>query len=389
MIKLRNMKQLLAIVSSIVLLVSCGQPASAPGGDDLISLREQLKEKQTQVLNLNLEIDALQLRIAELDTTTKSRRLVTVDTLKKSDFKHFVDIQATIQSDEIVNVSSEMPGRIVQLLIKEGQTVARGQLIAKLDVENMQKQMEELETALSLAETVFERQSRLWEQKIGSEIQYLEAKNNKERLEKSMTTIKSQIKKSNIYAPTSGVVDRLVNREGEFANPGMPIAVIINLNKLKVQAEVPEIYVGLIKKGDKVKVKFPTIGEDVLVTVTLIGKTISPSNRTFKVEAALPASKNDLWKPNLLALMSISDFEAKNAVQVPVFVVQQEASGKNFVLVVKEDTQGLYASKTYVKIGKSYDNQVLIEEGLNGDEVIILDGARGLANNELIDIATK
>ena len=388
MINFNNMKPVLFLLT-IIVLGACGQSVTSTGGEDLTSLREQLKVKQTQVLTLKQEIDALQEKISALDTTAKSRRLVTVDTLKKSDFRHFVDIQATIQSDEIVNVSSEMPGRIVQLLIKEGQTVAKGQLIAKLDVENMQKQLEELETALSLAETVFERQSRLWEQKIGSEIQYLEAKNNKERLEKSMTTVKSQIKKSNIYAPASGVVDRLVNREGEFANPGMPIAVIINLNKLKVEAEVPEIYVGIIKKGDKVKVKFPTIGEEVMVTITLIGKTISPSNRTFKVEAMLPSSKNDLWKPNLLALMSISDFEAKNAVQVPVFVVQQEASGKNFVLVVKEDQQGFYAAKTYVKIGKSYDNLVLIEEGLNGDEIIVLEGARGLANNELIEFTTQ
>jgi len=383
-----NMRNYFILLILGLFVLSCGKGPSSADTNDLESLRSSLSEKQKTLKQLVDEIDALQLKITELDTTTKSRRLVTIDTVVQSDFKHFVDVQGTIQSDEVVNVSPEAPGRIIRLAVKEGQSVSRGQLIAQLDMESTQKQVEEVETALSLAQTVFDRQSRLWEQKIGSEIQFLEAKNNKERLERSLSTLKTQMNKSSIYAPTNGVIERLIAREGEYGSPGMPIVMIVNTNKLKVQADIPEIYVGKVKKGEKVRIHFPTLNEEITASITMIGKTISSGNRTFRIEAAIPGGANELYKPNLLALVKISDFEQKNAIQVPVTVVQQEASGKHFVLLMVDSPQGLTAKKTYVKIGKSYDDSVVIEDGLEKGQIYILDGARGLANNELIEVAT-
>ena len=380
------MKQFLYFSSLIIFLAACGQPGNGIAGDDLQSLQSSLSEKQAEVKQLQEEIAIIQEQISQLDTSVKSRRLVTIDTVIQEDFKHYVEVQGTIQSDEVVNVSSEVPGRIIRIPVKEGQMVNRGQLIAQLDMESTQKQMDELETALSLAETVYERQSRLWDQKIGSEIQFLEAKNNKERIEKSIASLEAQLKRAYIYAPTSGVIEQMRAEEGEYASPGLPIVTIVNISKLKVSADVPETYVGTVKKGEKVLIKFPNIDEEITTTISMIGKTISEGNRTFLVEAML-GSKSNLYKPNLLALMRLSDFEVKDGVQVPMSVVQQEASGKHFVLIAKEGDEGMYASKVYVKIGRSYDNMVLIEEGLQAGELFILEGARGLANNELIEVA--
>jgi membrane fusion protein, multidrug efflux system len=385
------MKKLLTAPFIVLLLWACGAPevSESNGNGDLESLRQRLSEKQEAAQLLTKEIEELQIKISKLDTTDKVRRLVTVDTIRTGDFKHFVDIQAVIQSDDVVNISSDIPGRIIRLFIREGQQVSRGQLVAKIDMESTEKQLEELQTALDLATTVYERQSRLWEQNIGSEIQYLEARNNKERLEKSIASIRTQLAKANVYAPTSGVVEVLNIKEGEFANPGMPVGTIVNLNRLKVVADVPENYVGKIRKGEKVRIIFPTLGEDLEATVSMIGKTISPSNRTFKVEANLPGGKREFFKPNMLALMKISDYEEKNAISIPQEIAQQEASGKHFVLLKKQDEQGAYASKVYVTLGKSYDNSILVQEGLKQGDVVIIQGARGLANNELIEVLSN
>lgn len=384
------MRPLFFIIFISILFAACGGNGTTFTGalpDNVDSLRTLLKEKQAELKTLNDYIVTIQEKISELDTSVKSRRLVTVDTVKRADFKHYVDIQATVQSDDVVSISSEVPGRIIRLLIKEGQQVSKGQLVAKIEMESIQKQMEELQTSLELANTVFERQSRLWEQKIGSEIQYLEAKNNKERIDRSLSTLKTQAAKSNVYAPTSGVIETLNTQEGEYASPGMPIAVVVNTSRLKIVSEIPENYIGMIKNGEKVRIKFPTLGTEIESRVTMIGKTINTSNRTFKVEAMLSGGKNELLKPNLLALMMISDFEAKNAITVPIEVVQQEANGNNFVYLLDQGKDGAYAKKTYVEVGKSYDTSILITKGLEGGEIIVAEGARGLANNELIEVA--
>ena len=382
---LKDMKRYLFFFLAATFFISCGDGMES-GNVELDELKQQLAEKKEELMSLNKDIEDLEQKINKLDpASAKVGRLITADTTRLADFAHFVDVQATIQSDEVVNVSAEVPGRIVKLNIREGQYINAGALIAKLDTESLQRQMEEVETSLGLAETVFERQSRLWEKNIGSEIQYLEAKNNKERLEKNIASIETQLRKSNIYAPTSGVIDQLLMQEGEFANPGVPIAMLVNINRLKVVADVPEKYVGLVSKGEQVVISFPTLNEEIKARVTSVGRTISQGNRTFRVEANL-TQRNENFKPNLLALLSIKDFEAKDAIQVPVEVVQQEASGKHFILALKESDKGLIASKQYVTIGRSYDNNVLIKEGLEPNIPYVLDGARGLANNELVRI---
>jgi RND family efflux transporter MFP subunit len=368
------------------LIVACKPSAekAEPGSQSLDELRGQLSEKQGQFKQLEAEIEALSARITELDTTDKPRRLVTLDTIDLEDYKHFVDFQATVQSDEVARVSADIGGRITRLLIREGQMVQRGQLVARLDVETLQRQMEELETNLALATTVYERQQKLWEQKIGSEIQWIEAKSNKERLEKAKSTLQANLAKASVYAPCNGVVEVVNVKEGEFLAPGVPMAMIVNIKKIKVVANLPESYIGKVRRGDKVTIAFPTLQKEINATISLIGKTISEGNRTFVVEAPVQQMPDDLLKPNLLARMKINDFTQKNAVIVKAELLQQESNGKQFVFVKSGPDTNALATKKFVEVDQIFEDKILIRSGLKKGDVIIAEGARGLSDNELI-----
>lgn len=383
------MKYLVPLFALIVFLAACNQSAGPESEhpESLEGKRTLLKEKQAELRAVTALITQLEEEIAVLDPGAgeKTRRLVTTAPVRRMDFQHFVEIQGSVQADDFVDVTSEVPGRILRLTAKEGDNVRAGQLIAELDLEQLQKQIAEVEKSLELANTVYERQKRLWDQNIGSEIQYLEAKNGKERLEKNLETIRFQLAKSKVFAPVSGIVERVVLQSGEMASPGAPIIEILNPAKLKVMAAVPENYLRAVKRGEMVKVKFPALGLEQEARVTLIGSTMDPSNRTFTVEADIN-SRNGLLKPNLLATMLIKDAEQKDVVSIPQELVQQEISGKDFVYIIGEGKDGAIAQKVYVKTGKSFSGNVVIEQGLQGGEELIIQGARGLAENEPIRV---
>lgn len=375
----------LSILFLLVFLAACGMPEAAP--KDLAGKKKLLKEKKTALKALTAEIDQLKEEIVELDTSkvVKSRRLVIIGKTERRDFNRFVEIQAAVESGDAVMASSETGGRIIQLNVDEGKPVRKGQLIAKLDMESIDKQIAEVETTKILAEQVYTRQAKLWSQNIGSEIQYLQAKNNKERLEKSLESLRFQLTKANVYAPISGVVDKVYAESGEMAGPGTPIVEIINTRQVKVVANVPERYLPIMKRGQLVDVKFPAINEERKAKISMIGNSINPANRTFEAEVELSNPKGVL-KPNLLSLMVVNDFSAKDVVVIPLDLVQQEVSGKNYVFIRAEGPDGSMAKKVYVETGESVEGDIIITEGLKGEEEIILDGARGLAENELIEV---
>ncbi len=383
------MKYLVPLFALAILLAACGQGAGPESEhpESLEGKRTLLKEKQAELRAVTALITQLEEEIASLDPNAgeKTRRLVTTALVRRTDFQHFVEIQGSVQADDFVSVTSESAGRILRLTAKEGDNVRAGQLIAELDLEQLQKQIAEVEKSMELANTVYERQKRLWDQNIGSEIQYLEAKNGKERLEKSLETIRFQLTKSKVYAPVSGVVEQVLIQSGEMASPGAPILQILNPAKLKIVAAVPENYLRAVKRGEMVKVKLPALGLEQEARITLIGSTIDPSNRTFAVEADI-ASRNGLLKPNLLAAMLIKDAEQKDVVSIPLEMVQQEISGKDFVYIIGEGKDGAIAQKVYVKTGKSFNGIDVIDQGLEGGEELIIQGARGLAENEPIRV---
>ncbi len=381
------MKFFIPFMMLALIFASC--EAEVPEGELPASLDDKktlLREKRIALKGLSDEIKTLEDAIAAQDPDSQDAGvLVATAKVEKSDFAGYVVLQGSVMAEDLTDATAEIGGRILQLQVKEGQTVRRGQLIAVLDVEGYRKQREELETGLSLANDVYERQKRLWDQNIGSEIQFLQAKNSKERMEKSLATLDLQLSKNKVYAPISGVVERVVLQSGELAGPGVPIVQILNTSELKLAADVPENYIRSVSRGEQVEVAIPALGIERTLPVSLIGKTVDPANRTFKVEVKLPANPD--LKPNLLAEMKIKEFVAKDVVTISMDWVQQEVGGKRFVFVLDENEDGdVIARKHYVKIGKSYDGKVIITEGLVGGEQLITEGSRDLSDGQLIKI---
>ncbi len=377
------MKNILILSTLLLFFAGCAGGGDAEQGipEDLAGKKEYLKEKKAALSALKAEIAEVEAAIEKLDPKKETKRLVTTQAIEKKDFNRFVELQGTVQSDDLVSATSEVPGRITQMSIKEGDNIRKGQLIAKIDMEALDKQKAELNKALELARDVYTRQARLWEQKIGSEIQYLQAKNNVERMEASLETLSFQQTKSNVYAPISGIAERVITKAGEMASPGMPIVQILNTAKVKVVADVPESYLAAVKRGDNVKIQFPAIDKEINKRVSLVGKTIDPSNRTFKVEVNLN-NGSGTYKPNLLALMSINDLTVKNAVTIPLAIVQQNTSGETFIYIAEDNK----AKQVIIETGESSEGEIIVTKGLDGSESVIVDGARFVNDGEAIEV---
>lgn len=381
------MKKILTNTLISLMIVGCGNADQPHLGE--MSLEEQtflLREKKEQFKMLSDEIIELERLLASAGQTTNNERIPVVTTVEaqKGDFQHFVEVQGVVMAEDLVQVTAEIPGRIKQLLIKEGDRVSKGQKIALLDLESLNKQLEELQTALELAQTVFEKQKRLWEQNIGSEIQFLEAENGVERLKKSIATLEFQINKGNVLAPKGGVIEQVFIQTGEMAGSGIPIAHILDDSQLKVEGNVPETLLKAVAVGDKVEIEFPILEESVQGVIRQIGRVIDPSNRTFKIEIDIPKQK---WlKPNLLAFILINDYSELEVLKVPLDLVQQDVSGDRYIMVMEKQGNEYLAVKRIVETGPSSGGEVVIRTGINASEFLIDEGARNLIDGQKITL---
>jgi membrane fusion protein (multidrug efflux system) len=375
------MKNILAL-ALLIGFASC----STNGGDDLESKKALLSEKKAELQALEQEINLLSKEIKDLEPVRKKPATpVEVLEVNPKDFTRFVEVQGRVEADDFVNVSSEIGGRITSLLVEEGDYVRKGQLLATTDLETVEKQIAEIETQLELANTVYERQKRLWDQNIGSEIQYLEAKTRMEGLEKSLETLESQISKKNIYAPIGGYVDREFLQEGETASPGMPIIQILNTAEIKVTADIQENFLSAIEKGDSVTVRFPALNLSIDETVTQLGRTIDLNNRTFEIQIKT-SSRSGQLKPNLLAVIRFKDFQAEDIISVPLDAIHEEVNGNKFVYIVNEESGRFTAKKSYVELGESNVNEVIIASGVRNGDRLITKGSKGISQGELVRI---
>lgn len=382
------------LVSALLIgaLLACGEEPD-PVLESVEQIQEELKEKRSELREITQRIEYLEDSLATLDPKFAPKLpLVIATPLEATSFEDFASVQATIQAEETATATPEIPGRILTMRLEEGDVVRRGQLVATLDVESTENQRAELQTALELAKTVFERQERLWNQNIGSELQYLEAKNNYERLQTQLKNVDVATAKRNVYAPISGTVDQVFMRAGENAMPGAPIVSIVSTNDLKVVADAPETLLTKVKRGDELTVKVPVLDESFVGKVTRIGKTVNPANRTFEVEIDVPRQVQGRLKTNLLAEVEIQDLAASDVLVLSQNDIQQEVNGQRYVFVVGQNEEGkTVARKTYVTIGETYANQAIVTEGLTAGDRIITGGGRGLTDGQVIELsqATK
>lgn len=382
---MKNIFYLFAL-AGLILATSCGGEATESAGapQTLEAARKVLQEKRKELKLLKKEIAEAEAIVEKLDPKSKKKSAIPVTTAKVEvkDFNHYVEVQGNVVPAEAPGAaSSETGGRIVEMNVKLGEYVKKGTLIAKINMESIKKSIAQLDESLSLAQDMFKRQENLWNQKIGSEVQYLQAKSQVESLLKNKESLEYELTKANVYAPISGYIDVIMAKEGEMAGPGTPIVQILNTGNLKVVAAIPEIYLGKVKKGEGVVLKFPALDEEQKGRVITIGRSINPANRTFEVEASI-SSKNGLLKPNLLATMLVNDYAQKDAVVVADQLILQDVSGADYVMVL----EGNKAVKKLVTMGRGYRNETIITSGLDGSETLLIKGARQVSNGDIVEV---
>lgn len=368
------------IFSGLVLSLILGSCGSGNAGIE--KKKEELAKLKSEKKELESKITALEKEIGASDTSSNTNiKYVKTASVSPSEFSHYIDLMGNVDCDDNVLVNPKMGGLVTAVYVTEGQNVSAGQVLATVENSVLQNSVDEIENQLSLAKTIYEKQKRLWDQKIGTELQYLQAKNNKESLEKRLATTKTQLSLSMIVAPFAGVVDEVNIKVGETAAPGMGGIRVINMNKLKVVAKVADAYSGKIKKGDKVIVNLPDANINFESTVSYAGLNVAANSRTFEVEIKIPSNVKGL-KPNMLAKISINDLTTNNALVIPLNTVQKSADGEAFVFLANNNKAELRT----VKLGTSYNTQVVIESGLQAGETLIVEGYDDLIQGQELNI---
>ncbi|AOR28510.1 RND transporter [Formosa sp. Hel1_33_131] len=367
----------LFLLFTLTLVLSCD--TAVKESQSLTDLKAKKTALIEQMDRIGTELKDVEMAISELDTLKK---LMTVTSYKAEvkDFNHYIEVQGTVKADQTIELHAEMGGTVTAILTKEGQNVSKGQILATLDSDVIDNSVLQLNTQLALATTTFERQARLWEQNIGSEIQYLQAKAQKDGLENSMKSLRAQARKMKVIAPFSGIIDQIFAKTGEMTSPQMPFLRLVNLSNVYVESEITETYLKSIKKDTEVLLYFSSIGTSVEASISQVGNFINPNNRSFKTRIDLKNPNNEL-KANLLADIKINDFKA-NGIVIPSRLVQKDRNDKTFVYTIEPQENNHSVVKTYVTEAMSYDNLSFISEGLSENSMLVDKGARLVNNNE-------
>lgn len=362
-------RHILFIATVATLLASC----SGEKKEGLEGKKEELAKLKTEQAATADKIKALEIEIAKLDPKKAAEakvKPVTVSTLNAETFKRYVELQGTVDAKNNVLITPKSGGAVTAMYVREGDYVNSGTVIGKIDDSILTESIEEVKTQLSLINTLYEKQKNLWDQKIGTELQYLQAKNNKESIERKLVTLNTQLSQTKIISPMSGVVDQVNVKVGEMASPGVGVVRVVNLSNLKVTAKVSDTYAASVKKGDEVIVKFPDLKREYKVRISFVSTTVDPLSRTFTIEANLPSVKD--IKPNMMAQIEINDATSKNALVIDQNFVQSTETGNVVYVAEAEGNKKLAKAKT-VKTGLSYNGKIEILEGLKaGDQLITL-----------------
>jgi len=373
------MKRIIALLSISALLFSCSKK------DNTLSIDELIKSKNSKTLierKAVLQADLTKINEAlEKFEGKKEEALVEILTLSDTLFNHYLEIQGNVNTKENILVQPEFSGTLITLTVKAGDRVAKGQILARVDDAGISQQLASLENQYALAKTTYERQKNLWDKKIGSEIQFLQAQAQMVSAQKGVAQIKAQLAKTVIRAPFSGTIDEVFVEKGQVVAPSIQgLMRIVNLGNMYVSTTVPETYIGKLKQGIEVDVFLASLGKTYKGKVRQIGNFINPNNRSFGIEVSVPNPEN-LLRPNQVAKLKIIDYINKKAIVVPTNVIQEDAEGNKFVFTAVNATENsARAKKTMVKLGQSSDNVTEIVSGLSAKDKIVTEGANTISD---------
>lgn len=374
------MKKIILLITLSVVLFACNSSEKNQSIDTLIASKD-VTAITAKKAELQSQLSQLDEALATLDVNKETVALVSVAQLKDTLFNHYLEVQGSINTNENVLIQPEFPGNLVELNVKAGQKVSKGQVLARTDDGGMSQQLASAENQYALAKTTFERQKNLWNQKIGSEIQYLQAQTQMISAQKGVAQIKAQIAKTVIRAPFSGTIDEVFVEKGEIvaASP-QGLMRIVNLGNMYVSTSIPETYIGKLKIGTEVDVYLSSLGKTYKGKVRQIGNFINPNNRSFSIEVSVPNPEN-LLRPNQVAKLKVIDYVSPNAVVVPTNVIQKDGQKNSFIYIVTNSNgkTGI-AKKTIIKVGQSSDNVTEILNGLNTEDIIVTEGMNTISD---------
>jgi RND family efflux transporter MFP subunit len=371
------MKNLIYLLLFSTVVISCGK---APSTDKKAELDKLRKEAAA----INDKIRLLQEELALSDTSMAQVREVAITEVNPTAFSHYIEVQGKVDGDENVSISPEVPGSIMKVNVRAGDQVKKGSVLATMENAVYMKNLEELQSQRDFANTIFMKQKALWDQKIGTEVQYLSAKNNLDALNRKLSTVREQIAQTIIKSPINGIVDAVNIKIGQTVAPGMPVFRVVNFNKLKVKAEVAEAFISKIKPGDMVEIHFPDLNKFITTKIDYSGQSIDPLNRTFNVEVFLDEEEKDLH-PNTIAVLKIADYVKDSTITLPVKIVQTTPEGSYVFLATNRDGK-LVAEKRTVSVGRNYNGIMEITAGLQGGEPVITSGFQDLADGQLVKL---
>lgn len=372
------MKQLFIVFAATLLFIGCGKKEDNSNIDDLVASKNLVNIKAKRDL-LQADLSKLDAALLTLDVKKAEEALVSVLTVKDTIFNHYLEVQGNVNTKENILIQPEMPGTLVTLNVIAGQKVTKGQVLGRTDDGGMSQQLASVENQYNLAKTTFERQKNLWDQKIGSEIQFLQAQTQMIGLQKSVLQMKAQLSKTLIKAPFTGTIDEIFVERGQVVAPSVQgLMRIVNLNNMFLSTSVPESYIGKLKVGTVVNVRLESLGKNYIGHVRQVGNNINPANRSFSIEVSVPNPDN-LLRPNQVAKLQIIDYTKKNAVVVPTNVILSNGDGTKFVYIAdKVNGKTAVAKKVVVTIGQASENVTEILSGLNAADVIVTEGLNTL-----------
>ena len=386
------MKHIITISFLAIVLASCN--GDKKNTVEKVLEKNNLKEIRTKRAELVTQQDAIHSQIKLLDDriktldSTQNTPLITTLTAKEEVFNHVLELQGNVTTKNLLVITPEFSGILTNVYVTEGQNVTKGQVLARIDDGGLSQQLAQLKIQANLAKTTFERQQRLWDQKIGSEIQYLQAKSSYESQQEAINQLQQQINKTTVKAPFNGTIDDVITEKGSVVGAGQtPLMQIVNLDNMYIETDVPESYVSDVTKGKDVNVEFPVLGKSLDTKIRQAGDVINPANRTFKVEIGVP-NKDKNIKPNLTARLKINDYTNEKAILVPQSIISENADGEQYVYVVKdkkENGEGV-VNKIIIKTGKTQGDVIEVLEGIQNGAELILEGARSVKDGQTVKV---